>query len=154
MASNGNNNNGAAHDRVKDVIKLGSRESTLAKIQTLSVVEELKERSPRVECTVTYMKTYGDKILDKALSKIGKNVFTKELEEGLADEKFEMVVHSLKDLPTANPDCFAIPAILERADPRDCILMHPKWSGKCLKDLPDGSVVGSSSVRRCAQLAR
>jgi hydroxymethylbilane synthase len=101
------------------------------------------------------MTTQGDQVLDVALSKIGsKSLFTKELEVALEAKTVDLVVHSLKDLPTTLPPGMQIGAMLEREDPRDAVVMSIKHTGKTLEDLPDQSVVGTSSVRRSAQLRR
>jgi hydroxymethylbilane synthase len=92
-------------------------------------------------------------VLDVALSKIGeKSLFTKELEVALAVNEVDAVVHSLKDLPTLLPPGMALAAILEREDPRDAVVFHPKHAGKTLATLPSNAVVGTSSLRRTAQL--
>uniref|UniRef100_A0A3P8ZR20 hydroxymethylbilane synthase n=1 Tax=Esox lucius TaxID=8010 RepID=A0A3P8ZR20_ESOLU len=101
------------------------------------------------------MSTIGDKILDTALSKIGeKSLFTKELENALERNEVDLVVHSLKDLPTTLPDGFTIGAVLQRESPYDAVVLHPKNSGLTLDSLPDGSVIGTSSLRRAAQLKK
>ena len=92
-------------------------------------------------------------MLDVALSKIGeKSLFTKELEVALASSEVDIVVHSLKDLPTQLPPGMALAAILEREDPRDAVVFHPKHAGKTLSTLPATAVIGTSSLRRTAQL--
>ncbi|KAJ1912742.1 porphobilinogen deaminase, partial [Tieghemiomyces parasiticus] len=102
------------------------------------------------------MSTQGDKIQDVALSKIGeKALFTKELEVALEDGRVDLVVHSLKDLPTTLPAGMGICAMLEREDPRDAVVLNPRHANLGTLDrLPPGSVVGTSSVRRIAQLRR
>ncbi|XP_074653761.1 porphobilinogen deaminase-like isoform X2 [Tubulanus polymorphus] len=101
------------------------------------------------------MTTVGDKILDVALSKIGeKSLFTKELERALQDDKVDIVVHSLKDLPTELPPGMTVAAVLKRDSPYDAVVLHTKHKGKKLSDLPDNSVVGTSSLRRIAQLKK
>lgn len=136
-------------------IRVGSRKSELALIQTRHVVSCLKERYPEKKFEIITMSTTGDKILDKPLTKIGeKSLFTKELETALADELVDFVVHSLKDLPTTLPYGMCIGAVLSREDPRDAVVMHEKHSNKTLSTLPAGSVVGTSSLRRKAQLNR
>ncbi|BFZ24122.1 hypothetical protein BsWGS_27162 [Bradybaena similaris] len=101
------------------------------------------------------MTTVGDRILDSALSKIGeKSLFTKELENALLKKQVDFVVHSLKDLPTVLPDGLVIGCVCKRDNPYDAVVMHPKHQGKMLKDLPPGSVIGTSSVRRAAQIKR
>ncbi|KAF1485857.1 Porphobilinogen deaminase, partial [Pygoscelis antarcticus] len=128
----------------------------LARIQTDSVVEMLRELYPdlRIEIAVA-MSTTGDKILDTALSKIGeKSLFTKELENALERNEVDLVVHSLKDLPTSLPPGFTIGAVCKRENPLDAVVFHPKNCGKTLSLLPEKSVIGTSSLRRAAQLKK
>lgn len=137
------------------VIRVGSRKSELALIQTKHVIECLKEYHPKKEFQIVTMNTKGDKILDKSLPKIGeKSLFTQELELALEMGRVDFVVHSLKDLPTILPAGLALGAILKREDPRDAVVMSKKHKGKTLATLPEGSVIGTSSLRRSAQLAR
>ncbi|KAI9346296.1 porphobilinogen deaminase, dipyromethane cofactor binding domain-containing protein [Obelidium mucronatum] len=136
---------------------IGSRKSQLAMIQTMHVKAILEERHPSTTFSVVGMTTTGDEVLNVALSKIGsKSLFTKELEVALYDKTVDLVVHSLKDLPTQLPEGMVIGAIMKREDPRDAVVMklglHEK--GVKLEDLPVGSVIGTSSVRRIAQLKR
>ncbi|XP_065200993.1 porphobilinogen deaminase isoform X2 [Planococcus citri] len=101
------------------------------------------------------MNTTGDKILNQPLPKIGeKSLFTKELEEALERGDVDFVVHSLKDLPTTLPEKKTVGAILKREDPRDCVILHDKHRHLTLETLPRGSVIGTSSSRRTAQLSR
>ncbi|EDS31080.1 porphobilinogen deaminase [Culex quinquefasciatus] len=101
------------------------------------------------------MTTVGDRVLNKSLPKIGeKSLFTKDLEDALRTGGVDFVVHSLKDLPTALPLGMAIGAVLERDDPRDALVLNEAHRGRTLSTLPKGSVVGTSSLRRSAQLAR
>ncbi|NWR49343.1 HEM3 deaminase, partial [Regulus satrapa] len=101
------------------------------------------------------MSTTGDKILDTALSKIGeKSLFTKELENALEKNEVDLVVHSLKDLPTCLPPGFTIGAVCKRENPLDAVVFHPKNCGKTLSLLPEKSVIGTSSLRRAAQLKK
>ncbi|XP_046891186.1 hydroxymethylbilane synthase, b isoform X2 [Hypomesus transpacificus] len=141
--------------RVSRVIRIGTRKSQLARIQTDSVAEKLKELFPEVHFEIVAMSTIGDKILDTALSKIGeKSLFTKELENALEKNEVDLVVHSLKDLPTTLPPGFTIGAVLRREDPHDAVVLHPKNAGKSLDALPNKSVIGTSSLRRAAQLKK
>ncbi|KAJ6653197.1 hypothetical protein lerEdw1_010070 [Lerista edwardsae] len=127
----------------------------LARIQTDSVVQALQERHPHLCFEIVAMSTTGDKILDTALSKIGeKSLFTKELENALERNEVDLVVHSLKDLPTSLPSGFTIGAVCKRGNPHDAVVFHPKHAGKTLSSLPEKSVVGTSSLRRAAQLKR
>uniref|UniRef100_A0A2I2YE41 hydroxymethylbilane synthase n=1 Tax=Gorilla gorilla gorilla TaxID=9595 RepID=A0A2I2YE41_GORGO len=137
------------------VIRVGTRKSQLARIQTDSVVATLKASYPGLQFEIIAMSTTGDKILDTALSKIGeKSLFTKELEHALEKNEVDLVVHSLKDLPTVLPPGFTIGAICKRENPHDAVVFHPKFVGKTLETLPEKSVVGTSSLRRAAQLQR
>ncbi|KAM4651647.1 porphobilinogen deaminase isoform 2-T2 [Discoglossus pictus] len=138
-----------------DIIRVGTRKSQLARIQTDSVVEMLKERFPAARFEIVAMSTTGDKILDTALSKIGeKSLFTKELENALERNEVDLVVHSLKDLPTSLPPGFTIGAVCKRENPYDAVVFHPKKRGKTLSSLPEKSIIGTSSLRRAAQLKR
>jgi len=120
-------------------------------------VRELKSaHGQALEFHVRPHTTKGDRILDVALFKVGeKSLFTKELEDLLRAREVDMVVHSLKDLPTVLPDGLVIGAVLEREDPCDAAVFSkrlPAVSGSTLAALPAGAIVGTSSVRRCAQL--
>ncbi|XP_011876290.1 PREDICTED: porphobilinogen deaminase-like [Vollenhovia emeryi] len=144
-----------SNDKERDVIHVGSRKSELALIQTRHVIQCLKEINPKKEFEIVTMCTKGDKILDKSLPKIGeKSLFTEELELALEDGRVDFVVHSLKDLPTTLPAGMALGAILKREDPRDAVVMSKKYKEETLSSLPKGSVIGTSSLRRSAQLSR
>jgi len=135
------------------VMKVGSRKSQLALFQTRHVISELKKLDPSYKFEIIEMSTLGDNVLDKALSKIGeKSLFTKELEIALEKGDVDFVVHSMKDLPTTLPPGMVIGAVLEREDPRDAVILKTGSSAKCLGQLPSGSVIGTSSLRRAAQL--
>ncbi|CAH1797169.1 unnamed protein product [Owenia fusiformis] len=137
------------------IVRVGSRKSQLALIQTHGVVAKLKTFFPNITFQIISMSTTGDKVLDKALSKIGeKSLFTKELEYALEDKRVDFVVHSLKDLPTTLPPGMVIGAVCKRDNPHDAIMLHPKHKGKTLADLPKDSVIGTSSLRRASQLRR
>uniref|UniRef100_A0A671QTE5 Porphobilinogen deaminase n=1 Tax=Sinocyclocheilus anshuiensis TaxID=1608454 RepID=A0A671QTE5_9TELE len=141
--------------KVSRVIRMGTRKSQLARIQTDSVAGRLKELYPDVNLEIVAMSTVGDEILDTALSKIGeKSLFTKELENALERNEVDIVVHSLKDLPTSLPPGFTIGAILQRENPHDAVVLHPKNAGLILDSLPEKSVIGTSSLRRAAQLKK
>ncbi|XP_071529405.1 porphobilinogen deaminase isoform X2 [Panulirus ornatus] len=123
--------------------------------QTYLVRDALQKLHPKLKFEIVTMKTKGDKILNLALSKIGsKSLFTKELEIALEEGCVDIVVHSLKDLPTTLPEGMVIGAVSEREDPRDAVIMHPKYADCTLATLPKGSVIGTSSLRRSAQLKR
>ncbi|KAK6623733.1 hypothetical protein RUM43_009586 [Polyplax serrata] len=137
----------------KKVFKVGSRKSQLALTQTKYVINKLKNVYPDKEFEVVTMMTTGDKILDKPLPKIGeKSLFTRELEEALEINNVDFVVHSLKDLPTCLPSGLTIGAILQREDPRDVLILKKNSNYKNLEKLPEFSVIGTSSLRRCAQI--
>jgi len=129
---------------------IASRESALAMWQARHVQARLAELYPQCAVTILGMTTLGDRILDKALDKIGgKGLFVKELEEALAEGRADLAVHSMKDVPMVLPDGFAMAAISEREDPRDALVSN-QYAG--LDALPAGSVVGTSSQRRESQL--
>ena len=131
-------------------IKIGTRASRLALWQAQFVAVELKKFFPALEVELVKVHTTGDKILDAPLAKIGgKGLFTKELELQMASGAIDLAVHSLKDVPTELPAGFKIAAITKRAVPFDAFVSK-KFSS--LKNLPIGSVVGSSSLRRAAQI--
>ncbi|XP_062995125.1 porphobilinogen deaminase isoform X2 [Elgaria multicarinata webbii] len=137
------------------IIRVGTRKSQLARIQTDSVVQMLQEHHSHLRFEIVAMSTTGDKILDTALSKIGeKSLFTKELENALQRKEVDLVVHSLKDLPTSLPPGFTIGAVCKRESPYDAVVFHPRHAGKTLSSLPEKSVIGTSSLRRAAQLKR
>lgn len=124
-------------------------------IQTRTVIAALENLYPQMRFEVVTMKTIGDKILDKALPNIGEtNLFTKELETALAVKEVDMIVHSLKDLPTTLPLGMGISVIYKRENPTDALVLHPKHKGMQIQSLPHGSVIGTSSLRRIAQLKR
>lgn len=90
------------------------------------------------------MTTVGDRVLNISLPKIGeKSLFTKDLEEALKNGSVDFVVHSLKDLPTALPEGMVIGAVLQREDPRDSLVLAEQYEGKCLRSLPEGSIIGT-----------
>lgn len=137
------------------MVRIGSRSSELAMIQTRTIMGALQALHPNLTFKVVTMKTIGDKILDTALPKIGQtNLFTKELETALAANEIDMITHSLKDLPTTLPPGMGIAVIYKRDNPTDCLVLHPKHSGLQIETLPSGSIIGTSSLRRVAQLKR
>ncbi|VEN48950.1 unnamed protein product [Callosobruchus maculatus] len=137
------------------VIKVGSRKSQLALIQTNHVISLLKQKHPNKQFEIVTMSTLGDKILDIPLPKIGeKSLFTKELETALANGTIDFVVHSLKDLPTTLPDGMVIGAVLTREDPRDALVLKKDLTAYTLSTLPPNSIIGTSSLRRTAQLLK
>ncbi|CAK1549191.1 unnamed protein product [Leptosia nina] len=141
------------NEQTKNVIRVGSRKSQLALIQTNHVIDCLKKVHPDKEFKLVSMTTLGDRVLDVSLPKIGeKSLFTKDLEDALNNNTVDFVVHSLKDLPTSLPDGLAIGAVFEREDPRDALVLRDDIKKTCLEELPEGSVIGTSSLRRTAQL--
>ena len=134
-------------------LRIASRRSQLAMVQTEWVRDELFKAHSGMEISIEAMATQGDKILDVALAKIGdKGLFTKELEAQMLVNRADIAVHSLKDLPTNLPDGLMLGCVTEREDPADALVMHAKNKDKTLATLPEGSVVGTSSLRRLAQL--
>lgn len=131
-------------------IVIASRESLLAMWQAKFIQKRLGELYPQTEVSILGMTTRGDQILDQSLAKIGgKGLFIKELEQALEDGRADIAVHSMKDMPMNVPEGFALAAITEREDPRDAFVsIH--YSG--LDALPEGSIVGTSSLRRESQL--
>ena len=132
-------------------VLIGTRGSELALRQARIVQSALAERGVQAELK-TY-KTVGDKRLEEPLSSIGaKGLFTKELEQALARGKVDCCVHSLKDLPTESPEGLELVAFLAREDPRDALVVNHLILAESLDELPRGSRVGTSSLRRRAQL--
>jgi hydroxymethylbilane synthase len=132
-------------------IRIGTRTSELALRQARLVQAALVAQGFETEL-VTF-KTVGDKRLDEPLSAIGaKGLFTKELENALQKKKIDVAVHSLKDLPTESPDGLHVGAVLEREDPRDALVVNSRVLAGSLDELPRGSRIGTSSLRRRAQL--
>jgi len=133
------------------VVRIGTRASELALRQARLLENALLARG--VACELITFKTTGDKKLDQPLTEIGaKGLFTHELEVALSKRKIDCAVHSLKDLPTESPDGLEIVAQLEREDPRDVLVVNRQTGAENLDDLPAGSRVGTSSLRRRAQL--
>ena len=134
-------------------IRIGSRSSQLALVQTHWVQAELQKAYPDRTFEVHTMATQGDKILDVALAKIGdKGLFTKELEVGMLQQEIDFAVHSLKDLPTNLPDSLVLGVVTERENPADAVVFHEKYRDSQIETLPPGAVIGTSSLRRLAQL--
>lgn len=131
---------------MKNVIKIGTRKSKLALIQTDIVKDKIKKAFPEVEVEIVKIDTKGDQILDKSLTSFGgKGVFTAELEAELLSGAVDIAVHSAKDMPMDFPEGLGIGAVLDRADVRDTFVTT---TGKTLEELEPGSVVGTSSLRR------
>ena len=131
-------------------IVIGTRGSRLARVQTDYIAERIRAIAPGIEISIEVISTKGDRILDVPLAEIGgKGLFTLELETALRDGGIDLAVHSLKDLPTEDPEGLVIAAVPERATPNDA-LVSP--SRTLLRDLPAGTRIGTSSLRRKAQL--
>ena len=138
------------NDEMTATVRIGTRGSRLALAQVDIVSALLAAAHPGLDVEREIIKTTGDKILDTALSRIGdKGLFTKELETALLEGRIDLAVHSLKDVPTKLPDGLVLGAILEREDPSDA-LVGP--AGTTLDGLPRGARIGTSSLRRTAQL--
>ena len=136
--------------RRDNVLRVGTRESLLARLQTDMAVEALVGLNRGLQFELVGITTHGDKVLNKPLADIGgRGVFVKELEEALYADEVDLVVHSLKDLPTEMPDGLVLGATLSREDPRDVLVSN---SGVSFEKLPPGSRVATSSRRRAAQL--
>ena len=134
-------------------LRIATRRSKLAMVQTLWVKEQLEKNIPNIDVSIEAMATQGDKILDVALAKIGdKGLFTKELEAQMLLNKSDIAVHSLKDLPTNLPSGLTLGCITERENPSDVLVVNKKNEKYKLDTLPSGSIVGTSSLRRLAQL--
>lgn len=132
-------------------MRIATRSSELALRQARMVESALEAQGH--SCEIVTFKTTGDKKLNEPLSEIGaKGLFTHELEVALLKNKVDCCVHSLKDLPTELPDGLMIGAVLEREDPRDVLVVNPITEAEDLASLPSGSRVGTSSLRRRAQL--
>jgi hydroxymethylbilane synthase len=131
-------------------LKIGTRGSQLALFQANWVKEKLEQAHPLLRVTLIKIKTTGDKIQDAPLAKIGgKGLFVKEIEEALLAKRIDLAVHSIKDVPTEFPEGLRLSAITKREDPRDAFI---SGKGISLKDLPQQAKIGTSSLRRQAQL--
>ncbi|MCW8827800.1 MAG: hydroxymethylbilane synthase [Gammaproteobacteria bacterium] len=134
----------------KKLIRIATRESLLALWQAEYVATALKNAHPGLEVELVKMKSKGDKILDTPLAKIGgKGLFVKELEDGMLNGDADIAVHSMKDVPMELPEGLHLPVICPREDPRDAYVSN---NFKSLDELPQGAVVGTSSLRRQSQL--
>ncbi|KAG8741533.1 porphobilinogen deaminase [Ceratobasidium sp. 414] len=136
-------------------LTIGSRGSQLARVQAELVQSTLARLHPSKTFDIHYLTTEGDRNQSQSLYLLGgKAMWTKDLEVALFDRQIDMIVHSLKDVPTLLPEGGEIGAIMQREDPRDCLVVKDGLTYKTLEELPDGAVVGTSSVRRVAQLKR
>ncbi len=135
----------------KRILRIGTRASALALWQASWVKDRLEERYPDLEVTLTKIKTQGDKILDVPLAMVGgKGLFVKEIQEAMLRNEVDIAVHSMKDVPTVFPDGTDLRCITEREDPRDIVVLKDGY--KSFTDIPEGGRVGTSSLRRKAQL--
>ena len=135
---------------MKESLKIGTRGSPLALEQAYEVRDRLLAQHEGLSVEIVVIQTTGDKVQDRRLSEIGgKGLFTKEIEEGLFDRSLDIAVHSMKDVETVLPDGLGITTLLPRADPRDAFISNKAES---LAALPAGSVFGTASLRRQAQI--
>lgn len=131
-------------------IRIGTRASALALWQAEWVKAELEKNYPDMSVSLTKIKTTGDKILDVPLAQVGgKGLFVKEIEEAMLANEIDIAVHSMKDVPTMFPDGLHLACITKREDARDALLTRNNTK---FKDLPQGATIGTSSLRRQAQL--
>ena len=132
-------------------IRIGTRASQLALWQANWVKSELEKRYPGMEVSLLKIKTIGDKILDVPLAQVGgKGLFVKEIEEAMLRGDIDIAVHSMKDVPTEFPEGLGLHCITEREDPRDAVISR----GVKFADLPHGAKIGTSALRRQAQLLK
>ena len=132
-------------------VLIGTRGSRLALVQAHEIARRLGELAPNLELVVEIVRTKGDIIQDVPLSQVkGQGFFVKELESALSKGEVDLAVHSAKDLPTKLAEGLYLSAITKREDPRDCLVSR---NGASLDELPEGAVVGTSSLRRQAMLA-
>ncbi|HDL5698538.1 TPA: hydroxymethylbilane synthase [Mannheimia haemolytica] len=135
---------------MKDILRIATRQSPLALWQANFVKSELEKHFPQLSVELVTMVTKGDIILDTPLAKIGgKGLFVKELELALLENRADIAVHSMKDVPMSFPEGLGLAVICKREDPRDAFVSNNYYS---LEDLPKGAVVGTSSLRRQCQL--
>ena len=135
---------------MKAVLKIGTRQSLLALWQSNHIAACLRKQYPECEVVLKKIVTKGDRMLDGPLAQIGgKGLFTKEIEEDLLSGEVDLAVHSLKDMPTVLPEGLCLTAITERANVGDAFVSNDY---ACFEELPLGAVVGTSSLRRKAQL--
>lgn len=133
-------------------LRIATRQSPLALWQARFVADALRAAHPGLQVELVTMVTRGDKILDTPLAKIGgKGLFVKELETAMLEGRADIAVHSMKDVPMAFPEGLGLAVICEREDPRDAFVSHHHAS---LDTLPQGAIVGTSSLRRQCQLRR
>ncbi len=148
-----------------DRLVIGSRGSKLALWQSNAVADMLRTLHPTLDVHIEIYSTKGDRVVDRPLPEVGgKGLFTAELEQALHDRTVDIAVHSLKDLPTELPEGLGVVAVPKRADPRDALVLEPELREAAVQRLPlsrggvdllpEGAVVGTSSLRRSAMLHR
>ncbi|MCP8718629.1 MAG: hydroxymethylbilane synthase [Asgard group archaeon] len=141
-------------------VQIGGRKSKLAVVQSELVKKAIEDTFPNLSCSILALSTLGDKVQTQPLYTFGgKSLWTKELEILLLDSideypQLDLIVHSLKDMPTNLPEEFELGCIFQREDPRDAVVMKSGSPYKLLKDLPAGAIVGTSSIRRLSQLIK
>jgi hydroxymethylbilane synthase len=137
----------------KNKVVIGTRASKLALWQAEWVKSELQRMNPGLQVELNKIKTTGDKILDVPLAMVGgKGLFVKEIEEAMLRGEADLAVHSMKDVPTEFPEGLELAAICKREDPRDAFITAAKSPIRSFKDMPHGSTIGTSSLRRSCQL--
>lgn len=134
---------------MKKIVKVGSRQSQLALVQTKLIISQLKEHFPQWDFELITVKTTGDKFLNSNMYELGKGAFVKEIEEALLSGAIDMAVHSLKDVPQDLPEGLEISAITRREDPRDVFISA---DGRRFSELDTGAKIGTSSMRRMCEL--
>ncbi len=135
---------------LSELIRIGTRKSKLALAQTRWVAARLQELWPGLQVELVKITTKGDKILDVPLAKVGgKGLFVKEIEQALLRKEVDIAVHSLKDVPSEVPEGLEVTVFPQREDPRDAVISA---AGQRLSDIPENSRVGTSSLRRMAQI--
>lgn len=135
---------------MKETLRIATRQSPLALWQANFVKTALEQRFPELSVELVTMVTKGDIILDTPLAKVGgKGLFVKELELALLENRADIAVHSMKDVPMEFPEGLGLAVICQREDPRDAFVSNQY---RCLSELPEGAIVGTSSLRRQCQL--
>jgi hydroxymethylbilane synthase len=133
-----------------EIVRIATRKSPLALWQANDVANRLRALHPGLQTELLQLTTQGDRILDAPLTKVGgKGLFVKELEQAMLEGRADIAVHSMKDVPMELPHGLALPVICEREDPRDAFVSNRYNS---LAELPQGAIVGTSSLRRASQL--
>ena len=141
-------------------VVIGSRASELAMIQSHHIQKLLSQAHPEIEFSILTSSTLGDEVLDQPLSVVGASnpgLFTKSLEAHIVTGRYDLAVHSLKDMPTTLPEGLVLSSITAREDPTDALVLHPSYTTTTtisLSTLPHGAVVGTSSLRRQALIGR